>query len=281
MPRRTAVPRRFAHLAPAFAALACATIVGCLEDLPAPLSARAGGTDAGEGGEGGALACATNAATTTSDCSSAISNATQADPKCYVGLAAEACLLGPSGVACDATCAPVGPACRAACPSAVAARAPSADCSPAHTAALGDDPSTAACYKLRCPRTQCLDACDDRGQVVGASRYSNLPNDVVLDVGLSAPPAGRLGVHGRYRGVFQVSAIVTAGTTEVRRYEVPGGAAGTTSFTDVVLLDATTGGAYSWSAIADAPTRVTFALAGDYPFAVAEVDCVTPFYLPL
>lgn len=269
-------PRRGARVVVA-AALLGASLAGCLEDLPPPIPAT-GGSDGGSL-EGGST-CAVHPDTTTTDCSAAITAAIDADSSCFVGPAAEQCILRPSGVACDATCTASVPACRARCPSAVTARAAGADCSPPHTEALTDDPSTAACYKLRCPRTRCFDACDDRGQVVSVSRYSNLPNNVFLEVGLTPPAAGRLGVHVRYRGVLQAAATVHAGTSAARVYQVPGGSAGVTTFTDVVLFDGTPEGPYAWSDPASAPTRVTFALAGDYPFAVAEIDCVTPFYLP-
>jgi hypothetical protein len=245
-------------------------LASCLEDLPAPLPAGADG--------GAASSCPAPTALPTINCNGPVNSIDPTD-SCFNKKVTEQCLLEPTKLSCDSTCEPAPPGCRERCSPAVTARAPKADCSPPHTDALGFANGMTDCYLLLCPRPHCMDACDNRGFVIGASKYSNLDEEVIFrsDLG-TRPESGQLGVHIRLRGLVGAALKVYAGPNPVRTY--PLSPSSTTDFIDLILFDETPEGPYRWSKAADAPTRVTLERPDDAILDYLEIDCITPFYLP-
>lgn len=273
-----------AHDSPRFAcvgvaiSMVLASAASCLEDLPAPLPAADASASAEAAVDASACGPFDPAAPPARDCSAAVTEAMGTDPNCAMQRAATKCLLEPTGVACEDTCPAPDPACRGSCPAAVSTRAGEANCSRAQSTTLGDAPGMAACYTTRCPRAQCVAACDGRGFVVSAWKYSNFTDDVVLrTLLLDSPSAGQLGVHLRLRGYVEGTVEVRVGNEVVRRFAIP--ATNVVAFIDTVLFDQDPSGPYRWTEASRAPTDVRL-VRGLESSVVIEVDCVTPFYLP-
>jgi hypothetical protein len=241
----------------AASATALAIVAGCLPTLPDPVQR-----------------CTPPKGEPAGKCNDAFNSARSGS--CITRDTATQCLVTPTKMDCAGSCAPV-PACAAgACPTTVLLRESGAACSLVHKETVGGATGTTACYAYVCAPSNCLDACDGRGPVIGTNKDLLFDQRALVTSKLeSVPSAGALGVYVRIRGLIDASIVVQARSGPVKSYPLP--SSSDPGFQDVVLpLDAGNGGdTYTWSNANDAPTSIV--LSQGVQYGAMEIDCIVPF----